>query len=189
MKNLKEMLQNDQQQYTLLQESEKEHVTIEDATLAYTIIKDIRYKDVPDFYLGSASLNLLNTYVKQKDSLIDYRFKKYTKKLIETLANSNIEGIKMDLQIDKGMRLLMIQLHDEMQFSFHRPSIDNELFEKLHKKSIEGGLTFDGIRKQRCANTVFHNALQASSIDVDNIKSSTSYVNMKKDIETLKLKH
>ena len=74
------MLQNDQQQYTLLQESEKEHVTLEDATLAYAIIKDIRYKDVLDFYLGSASLNLLNTYVKQKDSLIDYRFKKYTKK-------------------------------------------------------------------------------------------------------------
>ena len=189
MKNLKEILKNDQHKYVLLQDNEKEYVSIEDAALAYTIIKDISYKDVPDFYLGSASLNLLNTYVKQKDSLIDYRFKKYTKTLIETLANTNIDGIKMDLQIDKGMRLLMIQLHDEIQFSFHRPSIDNELFDKLHKKSIEGGLTFDGVRKQKCANTVFHNALKASCIDVDTLKNSSSYITMKNNIESLKLKH
>ncbi len=189
MKNLKETLKNNQAQYIALQDSEKEYVTVDDAALAYTIVKGIKYNDIEDFYLGSASLNLLNTYVKQKDSLIDYRFKKYTRFLINTLANKDIEGIKMDLQIDKNMRLLMIQLLDEIQFSFHRPSIDNELFDKLHKKSIEGGLTFDGIRKQRCANTVFHNALEASNIDVNQIKSSNSYQSMKNDIENLKLKH
>lgn len=185
---IKETLKKDQELYAKLQDNEKEHVSVDDAALAYMLIRNMKYKEVVDFYLGSACLNLLNTYVKQKDSMIDYRFKGYTRVLINTLANNDIEGIKMDLQIDKGMKLLMIQLYDEIQFSFHRPSIDNELFSKLHKKSIEGGLVFDGIRKQRCANTVFRNALNAASIDVDDILLSASYTNMKNAIQEYKLK-
>lgn len=193
MENLKTIFTENQKLYVQLQNESKEVVSVEDAVLAYTIVKSLKYNSVTDFYLGGASLNLLNTYVKQKDTLIDYRFKVHTKELIETLANKDIDNIRMDLQKDKGMKLLVIELYNEIQFSFHNPTISDDLFKTLRKKSAKDGIKWDGVRKQKCAPTIFHHAVDVaeiygSSIDIKNIKDSQEYNSLKEQITSGKLK-
>ena len=57
------------------QDGEKEYINSEDAFLALFYMKNILMKDSGDVLLFCASCNLLNTYVKQKDSLLGYGFK------------------------------------------------------------------------------------------------------------------
>lgn len=193
MENLNNIFTENQKLYIQLQGNKKEVVSVDDAVLAYAIIRVLTYNDVIDFYLGGAALNLLNTYVKQKDTLIDYRFKVRTKELIETLANKDIDNIRMDLQKDKGMKLLVIELYNEIQFSFHNPTISDDLFKTLQKKSSKEGIKWDGVRKQKCAPTIFHNAIDVAktygcSIDLENIINTQNYKELKEKITSGKLK-
>ncbi len=193
MENLKNIFAENQKLYIQCQDNNKEVVSVEDAVLAYAIIKGLTYNNVIDFYLGGASLNLLNTYVKQKDSLIDYRFKGHTRELIETLANKDIDNIRMDLQKDKGMKLLVIELYNEIQFSFHNPTISEDLFRVLRKKSAKDGIKWDGVRKQKCAPTIFYQAVDMAktygcSIDLENIVQTEEYITLKEQMTSGKLK-
>ena len=52
-----------------------EIVTDVDALGALIVLNFIKYEKVPDAFLAISALNLLNRYVKQKDSRIGYQFR------------------------------------------------------------------------------------------------------------------
>ena len=59
-----------------LQDFEKEYIPEEMAFEAYSYIAQMKLELPGDFILFLSALNLLNTYVKQSGSKIDYSFKK-----------------------------------------------------------------------------------------------------------------
>ena len=183
---LKDILKMDQQDYVDLQIGEKEVVSLADATFAYTIVEQLEYKTPVDFYIGSAALNLLNTYVKQEDTLIGYSFKKNTSKIVDALAKADLPELTIDLQMESGMRLLMILICGEVQFSFHQPTVSDEQFEAFQKKKGKH-LVWDGVRKQMCAVSVFHHALitypMGCSLDIKSEAFRKAYATMEKSIK------
>lgn len=186
MTTLKDILKKDQQDYVDLQSGAKEVVSLEDATFAYTIVENLEYKTPIDYYIGSAALNLLNTYVKQEDSLIGYSFKKNTAKIVDALAKADLPELTIDLQMESGMKLLMILICEEVQFSFHQPTVTDCQFEAFQKKKGKR-LVWDGIRKQQCAVSVFHHAIKTypmgCSLDMDSKTFKKAYAEMKKTIK------
>lgn len=183
---LKYILKMDQQDYIDLQKGEKEVVSLADAAFAYTIVENLEYKTPIDFYIGSAALNLLNTYVKQDDSLIGYSFKKNTAKIVDALAKADLPELTIDLQMESGMRLLMISICGEVQFSFHQPTVSDKQFEAFQKKKGKH-LVWDGVRKQQCAVSVFHHALitypMGCSLDIKSEAFRKAYATMEKSIK------
>lgn len=183
---LKDILKMDQQDYVDLQNCEREVVSIADAAFAYTIVENLEYKTPIDFYIGSAALNLLNTYVKQDDSLIGYSFKKNTAKIVDALAKADLPELTIDLQMESGMKLLMILICDEVQFSFHQPTVSDKQFEAFQKKKGKH-LVWDGVRKQQCAVSVFHHALitypMGCSLDIKSEAFRKAYATMEKSIK------
>ena len=53
----------------------QEHIDIVDVVKAYTILYHAQVNNTYDIYLFLASINLLNTYVKQNKKAISYSFK------------------------------------------------------------------------------------------------------------------
>ena len=143
---------------------EKEFVENETAAKAIIIIKNMRINKIGDAFLYAAALNVMNTFVKQskenkKD--IGYFFKRNTDVVANYLLNNPDEDVKLEIQMDQGMTLLVAMMFD-MQFSFHQVVI-TESNEKFKAKDFENPeLRWDGVRKQSFANTVFNFALEQS---------------------------
>lgn len=124
--------------------------------LAKYAIKIVREKDVNSFedvFLKIVSLNLLNTYVKQKDSVIGYGFKSDLIPLIEQASKLNIKNISMFKTNEHGNNVFYITLGC-MQFSFH--SVSNNLRVPLKYNKEQ---KFDMIRKHLCALTIFNKTI------------------------------
>lgn len=138
-----------------LQANDKEWIEDVMAVKAYYIIKNIFIENVHDVFLFCSALNLLNTYVKQ-DKKIGYQFKLELNYLLAVLKNNKIEGISIDYQNNNG-NLLVIDILG-VQFSFHNPKITNEL-KRIIGSDYKKDITWDGIRKQQCARTVFELAI------------------------------
>lgn len=136
-----------------LQEEEKEEVTDLKAFRAYSYIKNMYLNDVGDTLLFCASMNLINTYVKQENSKLGYRFKTEFSYLISICANVGIQDMKIYLDKESRNQLLLVQF-GKLQFSFHNVPLTNELLE-LSNGILEMEFEWDGIRKQQCANTIF----------------------------------
>lgn len=136
-----------------LQEEEKEKITDLKAFKAYSYIKNMYLEDVGDALLFCASMNLINTYVKQNNSKLGYRFKTEFAYLIGICANVGIQNMKIYLDKKSRNPLLLVQFGN-LQFSFHNVPLTKELLE-LSNSIVETEFEWDGIRKQQCADTIF----------------------------------
>lgn len=136
-----------------LQGTEKEVVDELDAFAAYAYVKNMYLGGAGDVLLFCSALNLLNTYVKQKNSKVTYKFKNELGYLIGIAVNTTCEGVSFDLQKDGNNPLLVIQIYC-IQFSFHNIPITKELT-ALRQKHLTTSLEWDGVRKQNCAVTLF----------------------------------
>ena len=126
-----------------------EIVTDVDALGALIVLNFIKYEKVPDAFLAISALNLLNRYVKQKDSRIGYQFRIH---LINVLKG--IEDIDQRKTILLGYdvsrdNLLIIQFWN-FQFSFKSEKLAEQVKQLLSKKNIY----WDGIKKQPCSKTI-----------------------------------
>ena len=142
-----------------LQDKPKEIVSDEQAFAAYACLRQMRIADAGDVVLFCAAMNLLNTYVKQDQQHIGYAFKQETDHLTGILSSLSIPDVVIDLQKDKGMTLLVVDILG-LQFSFHNISRSEELLELDARNGEEDVLKWDGIRKQHCAATLFTLALR-----------------------------
>lgn len=127
---------------------------VEEITVAkaYIILYNIQLNNWADVYLFCASINLINTYVKQPNSKVGYAFKSRTHFLANTLAQNTFEGIKIDSKISPSNSLFIVDIYG-IQFSFHNVRFDEEIWKRL--KDYQAQIPWDGIRKQKCANTIF----------------------------------
>lgn len=147
------------------EKNEKEEVDDESAGVAYTLVNNMEVDNLADACLFCASMNLLNTYTKQENVSLGYSFKQKINRLINALSLCEFTGWQFDYE--KSGRLAIFQIGD-LQFSFHGINETDELKEliaslKLRNQSLE----WDGIRKQKCAMTVF--------LDVIGMKKSLSW--------------
>lgn len=138
-----------------------EVVKLEDAIKAYYILYHAEVKTSSDVYLFLASINLLSTFAKQNKKRISYSFKSRLFFLNDLLIYNDFEDIKVCYQATIGSCLYMIQVKD-VQFSFHEVRIEKGSWDLL--KKYQAQLSWDRIRKQKCAETVFNTALNKSDL-------------------------
>ena len=132
-------------------QNEIEIITEDDVIKAITYLNNIYIEDVGDCLIYLSALNLCNTYVKQTNSKIGYTFKKGIKSLIDTLNYRDISDINISREKNNGT-LFLFQIGD-IQFSFH----DEKTVEIKEKYLKE--LSWDGVKKQKCAKTLFIQAI------------------------------
>ena len=132
-------------------ENESEILNEEDIIKAITYLNYMLIEDTGDCLIFLSALNLCNAYVKQNNSKITYSFKKCIEYFLEILNYKNIKDIYISKSKNNGT-LFIFQIGD-IQFSFHdeKPVDINERYLKE--------LFWDGIRKQKCAKTIFDSAI------------------------------
>lgn len=120
----------------------------DDVVKAFVILNYIDYQNIADVFLGCASLNLLNTYIKQPNTQINYTFRKHMHNFIKGIEDVGIRT-KLKVYFDVDDNLITFCFW-EFQFSFHGVRF-NEVVRNLQ----HGKIVWDGIRKQKCAKTIF----------------------------------
>lgn len=138
----------------------KEVVTDEDAVRSLIVLNYIKYEKVPDAFLGCAAINLLNTYVKQDNAQIGYRFRRHLYSLlkgIEDINQNKTINVFFDDNSPDGTLMIIFW---GFQFSFHGEKRTAEIVKLQRKNDIE----WDGIRKQLCSKQIFDFALNSDWI-------------------------
>ena len=138
-----------------------EVVDIIDVVKAYAILYHAKVENSYDVYLFLASINLLNTYVKQNKKAISYSFKSRIFFINEIIANDIFPDIKINYLASKAEQLLMYEVLG-VQFSFHGIIMEKGIWDML--KKYQAQFSWDGIRKQKCAKTVFDTILKKKEL-------------------------
>ena len=133
-----------------LQDNDEE-IMLEDVIKAIFYINNMYIDDTGDCLIFLAALNLCNAYVKYDRKNIGYSFKKGIQYLIEVLNNRDIKDIYVNKTNNDG-NLYLFQI-GEIQFSFHD---EKNVF--INEKYLKE-LTWDGIRKQKCAKVIFESVI------------------------------
>lgn len=141
--------------------TEQEIINDTDVVKAYSILYHALVENEDDVYLFLSCINLLSTYAKQNKKKISYSFKSRIYFLNELLAYNDFENIKVSYFYTKAQSLYMVQVRD-VQFSFHNVIIEKGVWDLL--KKYQAQLSWDGIRKQMCAKTVFDVALSKENL-------------------------
>ena len=141
--------------------TEQEIISDIDVVKAYAILYHAQVENEDDVYLFLSCINLLSTYAKQNKKKISYSFKSRIFFLNELLAYNDFENIKVSYFYTKAQSLYMVQVKD-VQFSFHNVIIEKGAWDLL--KKYQAQLSWDGIRKQMCAKTVFDTALSKENL-------------------------
>ncbi|MDO4488387.1 MAG: hypothetical protein Q4B67_04810 [Eubacteriales bacterium] len=139
-----------------------ETVTTDIAARSMIIVKNMKIDGIGDAFLYASALNVLNTFVKQdKDAKkeIGYFFKRNTEALARWLIKSEDKGLRLEIQSDQGMSLLVAEIYG-VQFSFHQVTFTEKDMRFLTKDNEHPEIPWDGIRKQRTANTLFEFAFE-----------------------------
>jgi hypothetical protein len=132
-------------------EKETEILNEEDIIKAITYLNYMLIEDTGDCLIFLSALNLCNAYVKQNNSKITYSFKKCIEYFLEIINYKNIKDLYVYKNKNNGT-LFIFQI-GEIQFSFH----DEKLVE-INEQYIKE-LSWDGIKKQKCAKTLFEQAI------------------------------
>ena len=125
-----------------------EPVLREEADRALGYVRSMDIKGVGDVLLFCAAVNLMNAYVKQPGcKKFGYFFKAYVPRVVDYIRKHPDEGVACNVQMDGKNSLTVVEVFG-IQFSFHcvqgmKPSVEGSVIE------------FDGIRKQKCAATLF----------------------------------
>ncbi len=140
---------------------EPEIISDIDAVKAYGILYHALVENEEDVYLFLSCINLLSTFAKQNKKKITYSFKSRIFFLNELLAYNDFKNIKVSYFYTKAQSLYMVMVND-VQFSFHNVIIEKGAWDLL--KKYQAQLSWDGIRKQMCAKTVFNVALAKQNL-------------------------
>lgn len=134
----------------------RELVNEVDAVKAFTYLRTMQLHTKGDYYLYCASLNLLNTYVKQPDAKksANYNFKSYLRPLLHSIVNNQPEDVYFDYKKDDKGKITLLDI-DGIQFSFHNVAIDPLIEEALSNGKGSKNIEWDGIKKQHNATTLF----------------------------------
>ncbi|WP_027868839.1 hypothetical protein [Eubacterium sp. AB3007] len=139
---------------------EREYITDDEAIAAINVLNFAKYNKVPDIFLGCAAYNLLNVYVKQKTSGLSCSFHRFIREIIKGIEDVNQpKTIRLAFDTSENLNLLIINFWD-FQFSFQSMRLTDQIKNLLSNRL----LTWDGIRKQKCAGTIFRFALDNSWI-------------------------
>lgn len=162
---------------------DKELINEKEAAQAIYIIKNMRIGGVGDAFLYAASLNLLNTYVKQCTPFKKaggYFFKRFVGNILD-FAKDKPQGIDFELQYDDGMNLALVEICG-VQFSFH--NVNGEKIKGLRAVDKQKArLKWDGIRKQKCAETVFRAAMENNYDRTNRLVNGGNFLDECKRIE------
>lgn len=138
---------------------EREYITDDEAIAAINVLNFSKYNKVPDVFLGCAAYNLLNVYVKQKTRGLSCRFHRLIHEILKGVEDVNQpKTIKVSFDTSDGLNLLIINFWD-FQFSFQSMRCTEQL-----KGLLSKNISWDGIRKQICAGTIFRFALESAWI-------------------------
>ena len=134
------------------QNDEKEEIHEYEVVRALNVANYCAYQNIADIFLGCASINLVNTFVKQNGANLNYEFRRHLRRILLAIWELKDKRIRVCIE-QKGINILIIEICG-FQFSFK-----NEKESAIVKK-IEKGRYFkwDGIRKQQCASTIFLSA-------------------------------
>lgn len=134
--------------------NEKETIEIEDVIQAMNILNYTVYQNIADIFLGCASINLVNAYVKQDDAELNYEFRRHLIRILKAIEQTKDDNIIVIYDNTKGLRILMIQIAG-FQFSFK-----SERLSQLTKTlSYNNNIPWDGVRKQYVAKSIFDFAI------------------------------
>ena len=128
-----------------------EIIAEEDIIKAIFYINNMYIDDTGDCLIFLAALNLCNAYVKYDRDNIGYSFKKGIKYIIDVLNNRDIKDIYVS-KVNNNGKLYLFQI-GEIQFSFH-----DEKDVLIDEKYVRN-LTWDGVRKQKCAKFIFDSVI------------------------------
>lgn len=173
---------SDNEIYSLVNEDEV--VNEFDVVKAYYILYHAEIKTSDDVYLFLASINLLSTFAKQNKKRISYSFKSRIFFLNDLLAYNDFSDVKVCYLASKATSLYMVQVYD-VQFSFHEIRIEKGIWDLL--KKYQAQLSWDGIRKQKCAETVFNTALSKTNLTKLTRNYEDLFVKMDEVIEKYKM--
>lgn len=141
-------------------ESANETIDEMDVVKALIILNFLKYNKVPDAFLGCSAMNLLNTYAKQDNAKINYEFRKHLVTILKGIEDINQpKTIRIFFEQKDGNNVLMIIFWD-FQFSFQNEK-NSEIIRRLQTSK---DIPWDGVRKQKCAKTIFDFALNNSWI-------------------------
>lgn len=138
----------------------KEHISDEDAIAAINILNFIKYQKVPDIFLGCAAYNLLSTYVKQSECKFGFQFRRHILNLLKGIEDIHqLKSIAISYDNSEKLGLLIISFWG-FQFSFQC----QKFTEQVKRLALNNHFVWDGIRKQKCATSIFNFALCSSWI-------------------------
>ena len=134
---------------------DREYISDYEAIAAINVLNFAKYNKVPDVFLGCAALNLLSVYAKQKDNSLSFNFLRLIFEVLKGIEDVNQpKTIKLTFDNSDKLSLLIISFWD-FQFSFQSMKYTEQV-KNLESKNV---LKWDGIRKQKCAATIFKFAL------------------------------
>ena len=130
---------------------ETEIITEEDIIKAIYYIDNLFINNELDVLIYLSALNLCNSYAKQIDNHDIYKFKKDIATLINIINERNVPNVHV-CETNNNGNLYIFQVSN-IQFSFHdeKKVTINEAYHK--------DMTWDGIRKQPCAKTLFDKSI------------------------------
>lgn len=139
---------------------EREYITDDEAIAAINILNHAKYNKVPDLFLGCSAYNLLNVYVKQKNNRLSCHFHRFIHEILKGIEDVNQpKTIRLSYDTSEHLSLLIISFWD-FQFSFQSV----RLTEQVRFLTAKHKLHWDGVRKQKCAGTIFRFALESNWI-------------------------
>lgn len=122
-----------------------------DVLSALIVLNFIDYRKVPDVFWGCAALNLLSVYIKQEKSKINYQFRRHILNILKGIEDVNQpKSIRVSFDTSENLSLLIISFWD-FQFSFQ----SQHLTDQIRRLEAKNALCWDGVRKQKCAKTIF----------------------------------
>lgn len=157
---------------------EREYITDEEAVAAINILSFIKYNKVPDAFLACAAFNLLNVYVRQENNDFSFKFRMHIHNLLKGIEDINQpKAIRVDYD-NSDLKLLIVQFWD-FQFSFGQVRFDKQIESLLSSKQLK----WDGIRKQKCAATIFNFAINSSWLSDETLSGEMLTEKVEKEME------
>lgn len=132
-----------------------------DVVKALLILNFIQYQNVEDVFLGCASLNILDAYVRQPTSLINHSYRKHIYNIIKGVEDVKLNNNLVDLKVyyNNESHMIFIVL-GTFQFRFYTKGFQN----KYQQVQNIDYIINDGFTKQKSANSIFHSALSNDMI-------------------------
>lgn len=129
-----------------------EFIDEEDVVVALVSLNLLPYKSIADCFMGCAAVNLLNSYVKQKNAKLNYGFKRHLIEILKGIEDLNVPNI-IQVTYDNRKQEGILQITFwRFQFSFKSMRFSEQI-EILQSRNF---VEWDGIRKQPYALSIFN---------------------------------